>query len=79
MTESAGTPLAPQWHVIERVTSAEIFAEIVDGGAATDVFTTATTAVPHHRLPHQIQRTIRAALTVGMTEVAAPANASTGR
>lgn len=54
-------PAAPQWHIIERVTSGRVLLEAGDRQGAAHAFRTAVHAAEAHRLPHQIQRAIRAA------------------
>ncbi|MGW4770211.1 helix-turn-helix domain-containing protein [Nocardia sp. NPDC004278] len=76
---TVGTPSAPQWRIIERVTSGEVFAAINEPDAATDAFRTAIESAEHHRLPHQIQRTIRATVKTGMRELTADAHAALQR
>lgn len=53
--------VAPQWHAIERVTTAEIHRAQGDLSGAAAVLGQAITAAETFRLPHQIQRAIRAA------------------
>jgi len=55
-----GEPVAPQWRVIERVTAGEVLLASKQRDEAEDVFRAALVAAEVHRLPHQIQRTIRA-------------------
>ncbi|MBF6412883.1 helix-turn-helix domain-containing protein [Nocardia cyriacigeorgica] len=74
-----GTPAAPQWHIIERVTTGEVLVAINEPVAATDAFTEAIQAAERHRLPHQIQRTIRATAKAGMREVAEEGQAALKR
>ncbi len=68
--EPAGTPAAPQWCIIERVTSGEVLATAGETDAAATAFTEAIQSAEHYRLPHQIQRVIRAAAKAGMHELA---------
>lgn len=56
------------------MTSGEVFAAINDPDAATDAFRTAIESAEHHRLPHQIQRTTRAAVKTGMHELTTEAH-----
>ncbi|MFD0364984.1 XRE family transcriptional regulator [Nocardia sp. GCM10030253] len=72
---TVGTPSAPQWRIIERVTTGEVLVAISEPSAAADAFAEAIAAAERHRLPHQIQRTIRAAIKTGMRELAAGAEA----
>lgn len=56
------TPAAPQWHIIERVTSGRVLLEAGERQGTAEPFRTAAVqAAEAHRLPHQIQRAIRAA------------------
>jgi hypothetical protein len=63
------TPAAPQWHVIERVTAGQVHLAAGDRDTASEALHTALTAAGAHRLPHQIQRTVRAADSGGLTEI----------
>lgn len=63
------TPAAPQWHIIERVTAGQVHLAAGDRAAATEALRTALTAAEAHRLPHQIQRTIRTARGGGLSEI----------
>ncbi|WP_433521600.1 helix-turn-helix domain-containing protein [Nocardia pseudovaccinii] len=74
-----GTPAAPQWHIIERVTAGEVLAHNHEPDAAEDAFRQAIRAGEQHRLPHQIQRIIRATTNTGMRELAAEAVAALQR
>ncbi|WP_406237710.1 helix-turn-helix domain-containing protein [Nocardia sp. NBC_01009] len=76
---TVGTPPAPQWRIIERVTTGEALAAISEPRAAAEAFAEAVVAAEQHRLPHQIQRTIRAAIKTGMRELAAEAEAALQR
>ena len=53
--------VAPQWRIIERVTAAEVLIAGGDTDAAAQTLDVAIAAAHVHRLPHQIQRAIRAA------------------
>jgi len=63
------TPAAPQWHIIERVTAGQVHLAAGDRDGAGEALTTALTAAEARRLPHQIQRTIRAARSSDLTEI----------
>lgn len=62
-------PVAPQWHVIERVTAGQVLLAARQRDGAEDALRTALLAAETHRLPHQIQRTIRAADDSGLIEI----------
>ncbi|MFX0579557.1 helix-turn-helix domain-containing protein [Nocardia nepalensis] len=68
--DQVGTPAAPQWHIIERITTGEVLVAINEPATAEDAFTTAIDAAERLRLPHQIQRTVRATEKAGMDELA---------
>ncbi|GAA4875875.1 helix-turn-helix domain-containing protein [Saccharopolyspora cebuensis] len=55
------SPAAPQWHIIERVTAGHVLLEAGERSGAEEALTTALGAAEAHRLPHQIQRAVRAA------------------
>ncbi|WP_218582035.1 helix-turn-helix domain-containing protein [Nocardia cyriacigeorgica] len=74
-----GAPAAPQWRIIERVTTGEVLAATNQRDGAADAFTDAIRSAEHHRLPHQIQRTIRATVKTGMHELTADAQAALQR
>ncbi|WP_107654086.1 helix-turn-helix domain-containing protein [Nocardia suismassiliense] len=76
---TVGTPSAPQWHIIERVTTGEVLSAIGESHSAVGAFTEAIAAAEQHRLPHQIQRTIRASIKSGMVDLADEARAALGR
>ncbi|WP_229686211.1 helix-turn-helix domain-containing protein [Longimycelium tulufanense] len=63
-------PLAPQWHVIERVTAGEVLLAAGERDGATEALRVALKAAESHRLPHQVQRAIRAAETARLDYVA---------
>jgi hypothetical protein len=63
-------PVAPQWHIIERVTAGEVFLAAGEQDAAQEAIHLAVTSAEAHRLPHQIQRAVRAATSGGLPEVA---------
>jgi transcriptional regulator with XRE-family HTH domain len=49
----------PQWHVIERVTSANVLSQAGDKSAASGILSRAVSDAESLRLPHQVQRVIR--------------------
>ncbi|MFI1530762.1 helix-turn-helix domain-containing protein [Streptomyces griseus] len=53
------TGVAPQWHVIELITTGKVRLLGGDEPGARDLLTRAVTAASAHRLPHQLQRIIR--------------------
>jgi predicted negative regulator of RcsB-dependent stress response len=57
----AGEPAAPQWQVIERVTAGEVLAATGERAGAEEALTTAIATAEQRRLPHQLQRAVRAA------------------
>ncbi|MFI5537542.1 helix-turn-helix domain-containing protein [Nocardia sp. NPDC051900] len=74
-----GTPSAPQWRIIERVTTGEVLTAVNETDSATDAFVDAIRSAEHHRLPHQIQRVIRATVKSGMHELTSEAQAAMRR
>jgi transcriptional regulator with XRE-family HTH domain len=58
---SAGEPAAPQWQVIERVTVGEVLAATGEQAGAEEALASAIATAEHRRLPHQLQRAVRAA------------------
>jgi hypothetical protein len=60
-------PVAPQWHIIERVTAGQVLLAGGQPDEAEEALRMALAAAETSRLPHQIQRTIRAAEPVGST------------
>lgn len=66
---NVGEPAAPQWQVIERVTTAEILASTGDTTGAEKALHAAMTTAEQRRLPHQLQRAIRAAERGGLTAI----------
>jgi transcriptional regulator with XRE-family HTH domain len=72
-------PVAPQWHIIERVTAGQVLAAANRSDEAENALRTAIIAAETSRLPHQIQRVIRAAEASQLHEVAANAQAALGR
>ncbi|GAA3891946.1 hypothetical protein GCM10022243_66100 [Saccharothrix violaceirubra] len=77
--QRAGTPAAPQWHIIERVTAGQVLLAAQHQDGAAEAFRTALTAAEVHRLPHQVQRTIRAADDAGLTEITTEGRAALQR
>ncbi|WP_218021976.1 helix-turn-helix domain-containing protein [Nocardia nova] len=65
----AGRPAAPQWYIIERVTTGEVLVESRDVEGAVDAFTDAIDSAERHRLPHQIQRAVRAGAKAGLFDL----------
>jgi len=55
------TGVAPQWRAIERVTAAEIHRARGDNAAAATALVQSITTAETFRLPHQVQRAVRAA------------------
>ncbi|MGI5293035.1 helix-turn-helix transcriptional regulator [Nonomuraea polychroma] len=55
------TGVAPQWQTIERVTVAEVFRASGDQAAASEALLQSIATAESTRLPHQIQRAMRAA------------------
>ncbi|MGW4212846.1 XRE family transcriptional regulator [Lentzea sp. NPDC004789] len=62
-------PVAPQWHIIERVTAGEVLLAARQRDGAEASLRAALLAAEIHRLPHQIQRTIRAAKAGELSQV----------
>lgn len=56
------TPTAPQWEIIERITSADALATVGQPEQAATALKEAVTSAEHRYLPHQIQRVIRVAI-----------------
>lgn len=54
-------PAAPQWQVIEQVTTGEVLLAVGDRTGAEHALLAAITGATRHRLPHQIQRALRLA------------------
>ena len=52
-------PPTPQWHVIERITTANVLARAGDEHTAADMLSAAISDAETLRLPHQVQRIIR--------------------
>ena len=58
---SGAEPPTPHWRIIERVTAGEVLLASKQRDEAEDAFRQALAAAEVHHLPHQIQRTSRAA------------------
>ncbi|SFQ28635.1 helix-turn-helix domain-containing protein [Amycolatopsis rubida] len=69
-TGSAGEPAAPQWRVIEAVTTGEVLAATGDRDGSAEALRAAIATAEQRRLPHQLQRAIRAARRGGLASVA---------
>ncbi len=54
------TTIPPQWQAILHVTTGEVLLACADGSQAETAFRAAIVIAEDHRLPHQIQRIIRA-------------------
>jgi transcriptional regulator with XRE-family HTH domain len=52
-------PPTPQWHVIERITSADVLSRAGDHKTASGILSGAVSDAETLRLPHQVQRVIR--------------------
>lgn len=72
-------PVAPQWHIIERVTAGQVLLAGGQCDGAEDAFRAAITAAQVSRLTHQIQRAIRAAEAGQLSDVAAAGRATLDR
>lgn len=72
-------PSAPQWQIIERVTTGQVLLAAGEPDGAREALGTALAAAETFRLPHQIQRTIRAAHVGGFDDLAAEGNAALAR
>lgn len=78
--DNAGiTPSAPQWHIIERVTVGQVLLAAGEPDGAREALGAALAAAETYRLPHQIQRTIRAANVGGLKDVATHGEAALSR
>lgn len=62
-------PVAPQWHIIGRVTAGQVLLVAGKRDAAEEALRAALAAAESRRLPHQVQRAIRAARGGGLAEV----------
>lgn len=72
-------PIAPQWHVIERVTAGQVYLAAGNRDGGCEALRTALVAAEAHRLPHQIQRTIRAAEDGDFIDISTDGQAALGR
>jgi hypothetical protein len=72
-------PVAPQWHIIERVTAGQVLMAAGQPDEAEDALRVALAAAETSRLPHQIQRAIRAAETGQLHAVVSEGHASLDR
>ncbi|MET9265244.1 helix-turn-helix domain-containing protein [Amycolatopsis sp. NPDC004079] len=66
----AGEPAAPQWQVIASVTTGEVLAAAGERDGSAEALQTAIATAEQRRLPHQLQRAIRAARRGGLETVA---------
>lgn len=64
--DNVGEPVAPQWQVIEQVTTGEVLAASGDRDGANEALLNAVATAEYRRLPHQLQRAIRAAERGGL-------------
>lgn len=71
-----GPAPAPQWHVIDQVTTAIVLLAGGAPGPAEAVLVTAVDGARRHRLPHQLQRAVRVAEHAGRDEVSYYARAA---
>ncbi|MEU5259733.1 helix-turn-helix domain-containing protein [Amycolatopsis sp. NPDC021455] len=74
-----GEPAAPQWQVIERVTTGEVLAAGGECAGAEDALAAAIATAERRRLPHQLQRAIRVADRSGMVRIGAAGRAALQR
>lgn len=74
-----GTPAAPQWHIIERVTAGQVHLAVGQRAEAEEALRTALNAAETHQMPHQIQRAIRAADEGCLTDLSADGKAALQR
>lgn len=72
-------PVAPQWQIIERVTAGQVLLAAGEPAGAEEALRAALRAAEDHRLPHQIQRVIRAAEHAGLDDVAADGSSALHR
>jgi transcriptional regulator with XRE-family HTH domain len=72
-------PVAPQWHVIERVTAGQVLLAAGQREEADGALRTALVAAEGSRLPHQIQRAVRAAEASQFPDLARDGRASLDR
>lgn len=79
-TEHPGAqPVAPQWHIIERVTAGQVLVAAREPDGAEESLRAALDAAEAHRMPHQVQRAIRAAGQGGLPNVVADGHAALQR
>jgi transcriptional regulator with XRE-family HTH domain len=76
---SDALPVAPQWHIIERVTAGQVLLAAGKRDAAEDALRVALASAESHRLPHQIQRIIRAANEGGLADISGTGGAALKR
>ncbi|MDQ3152984.1 MAG: helix-turn-helix domain-containing protein [Actinomycetota bacterium] len=72
-------PVAPQWHIIERVTAGQVLVAAREPDGAEESLRAAVDAAEVHRMPHQVQRAIRAVDRGGLHNVVADGHASLQR
>ena len=63
------TPAAPQWAVIERITTGNVLLAIGDRDGATATLLAGLHGAEASRLPHQAQRAVRLATSAALDEV----------
>uniref|UniRef100_UPI003F499031 helix-turn-helix transcriptional regulator n=1 Tax=Amycolatopsis sp. CA-096443 TaxID=3239919 RepID=UPI003F499031 len=68
-TGGAGDPAAPQWQVIADVTTGEVLAAAGERDGSAEALSAAIATAEQRRLPHQLQRAIRAARRGGLASV----------
>ncbi len=79
-TEHSRTqPVAPQWQIIERVTAGQVLLTAREPDGAEESLRAALDAAETHRMPHQVQRVIRAAEQGGLDSVVADGHAALRR
>lgn len=76
---SEAPPAAPQWQIIERVTAGQVLLAADEREGAQNALHAALTAAEFHRLPHQVQRIVRAADDGRLDTVAAEGRATLKR
>ncbi|WP_441315194.1 helix-turn-helix transcriptional regulator [Crossiella sp. CA198] len=72
-------PVAPQWYAIERVTAGQVLRAAQQRDGAEEALCSAVRAAETHRLPHQIQRAIRAAADGGLADMGGEGRAALRR
>jgi transcriptional regulator with XRE-family HTH domain len=75
-SEQPSGPVAPQWHVIERVTAAQVLLAAAQRDEAEEALQAALFGAESQRLPHQIQRTIRLGDDAGLAEISTSGRAA---